>query len=126
MTVDIIMGLDGVLRVVLSGDLDSSIVESLRRQFSPYVEAATAESPLKSIITFQQLGIISFATRHYLTQLNQDPRCGAIAYMKPPRKARVLAQFIQKGSKRENIRFFEAEEDALEWLYAYNPQPVTD
>ena len=124
MTVEIKMGLDGILRVKLSGDLDTSMVESLRREFSPYVDAATSESPLKCILSFHQLGMMSFATRRYLTELNQDPRYGAAAYLKPPRKAKVLAQFIQKGSNRENISFFETEQDAIEWLDAFKQQPA--
>ena len=76
MSVEIRMGRDGILRVTFSSDLDSSIVEQIRREFTPYIEASTPESPLKSIISFKDIGIISFKTRRYLTELNQDSRFG--------------------------------------------------
>jgi hypothetical protein len=126
MTVEIKMGLDGILRVKLSGDLDTSMVESLRRKFSPYIDAATSESPLNCILSFHQLGKLSFATRRYLTELNQDPRYGAAAYLKPPRKAKVLAQFIKKGSNRDNINYFETEQAAIEWLDGFKHLPVLE
>jgi len=124
MSVDIRMGKDGILRAEFSGDLDSSIVEQIRREFTPYIEASTPESPLKSIVTFYQLGKISFKTRRYMTELNQDSRYGAVAYIQPPRKARVLAQFIQKGSHRKNIRFFETEQEAIDWIHQFEEQLV--
>lgn len=124
MSVDIHMGKDGILRANFSGDLDSSIVEQLRREFTPYIEASTPESPLKSIISFNGLGKISFRTRRYLTELNQDARFGAAAYLQPPRKARVLSQFIHKGSHRNNIRFFETEQEAITWLHQFEERVV--
>lgn len=124
MSVEIQMGRDGILRAVFSGDLDSSIVDQMRREFTPYIEASTPESPLKSIITFKNLGRISFRTRRYLTELNQDSRFGPAAYLEPPRKARVLSQFIQKGSHRNNIRFFDAEGEAISWLYQFEEELV--
>lgn len=124
MSIDIRMGKDGILRAEYSGDLDSSIVEQIRREFTPYIQASTPESPLKSIVTFSQLGKISFRTRRYMTELNQDSRYGAVAYIHPPRKARVLAQFIQKGSHRENIQFFNSEQEAITWIQQFEEQLV--
>ncbi|MEJ2759303.1 MAG: STAS/SEC14 domain-containing protein [Anaerolineales bacterium] len=124
MSVDIRMGKDGILRAEFSGDLDSSVVEQIRREFTPYIEASTPESPLKSIVTFYQLGKISFKTRRYMTELNQDSRYGAVAYIQPPRKARVLSQFIQKGSHRKNIQFFETEQEAINWIHQFEEQLV--
>lgn len=124
MSIEIRMGRDGILRATLSGDLDSSIVEQIRREFTPYIKASTPESPLKSIITFMDLGKISFRTRRYLTELNQDSRFGPAAYIQPPRKARVLSQFIRKGSHRDNIRFFEAEGEAIIWLNQFEEELV--
>ncbi len=124
MGIDIQMSKDGILRTEFSGDLDSSIVEQFRRQFTPFIEASTPESPLKSIVTFDQLGKISFRTRRYMTELNQDSRYGAVAYVQPPRKARILAQFIQKGSHRNNIQFFDSEQDAINWIHQFNERLV--
>lgn len=116
MPFNVSMGRDGILRVTLSGDLDSTITERLRRELAPFVDASTPEQPLKHMVFFQQLERVSPVLRRYLTSLNQDPRIGKTAYIQPPRHARVLAQFIQKANGRENIVHFEQENDALAWL----------
>jgi len=116
MPFDVSMGRDGILRVELSGDLDSMITEQLNRQLAPFVDASTAEQPLKQMFFFQQMERVSPALRRYLTSLHQDPRIGKTAYIQPTRQARVLAQFIHKAIGRETIAHFDQESDALNWL----------
>lgn len=116
MSFDVSMGRDGILRVTLSGELDSSLTERLRRQITPFADASTPEQPLKQMVTFQQVDRITPEMRRYLTSLHRDPRIGKTAYLQPPRQARVLAQFIHKASGRETIVPFDQESDALTWL----------
>lgn len=116
MSFDVRMGRDGILRVTLSGDLDSALTERLRREMTPFVNASTPEQPLKQIVIFQSMDSISPALRKYLTSLHQDLRIGKTAYLHPPRHARVLAQFIHKASGRDSIVPFDQESDALTWL----------
>jgi hypothetical protein len=110
------MAQDGILRVHLEGDIDQGIVKSFKREYSPYVEASTPEVPLNNIIFLHNLGKLSHAARRYLTELNQDPRYGLAAFINPPRKVRVLGQFIQKATGRDNIKFFNNENEALSWM----------
>ncbi|HKJ26270.1 MAG TPA: STAS/SEC14 domain-containing protein [Anaerolineales bacterium] len=116
MTFMIQMEQDGILRIHLEGDITQGIVKSFKREYTPYVDASTAEIPLKNLLYLENLGSISQAARHFLTELNQDPRYGMAAFVSPPRKARVLGQFIQKATGRDNIQFFNNETEALSWL----------
>jgi len=116
MTFEIKMGPEGILRIKLSGNLDNGIVENFRREYSPYVDASTPENPLYNLFYLQELGRLSFPIRQYLINLSQDPRYGLSAYVKPSRRAKILGQLIQKATQRENVKFFEVETDAIEWL----------
>lgn len=117
MPFEVSMGQDGILRVTLSGDLDSMVTEQLNRQLAPFVDASTPEQPLKQMFFFQQMDRVSPALRRYLTSLHQDSRIGKTAYIQPARQARVLAQFIQKAIGRDTIVHFDQENDALKWLH---------
>ena len=119
MSFDVIMGPDGILRITLSGDLDQMIIERLRRELGPFVEASTSEQPLKSIMFFEQLERVSPVLRRYLTSLNQDRRIGKTAYIQPPRHVRVMEKFIQKATGRDNIAIFDHEIDALQWFQSH-------
>lgn len=125
MAFNIRMAQDGILRVQIEGDLTQGIVESFKREYTPYVEAATPEIPLNNIIFMNNLGILSHSARLYLTDLLKDPRYGLAAFVNPPRKARVLGQFIKKATGRDNIQFFNNENDALSWLKNHKKADIT-
>lgn len=110
------MGEDGILRITISGDMDKSIVEIFQRDYYPFLEASTQENPLNNLIFSGRLGKLSSAARRFFTQLNHDPRYGMVALVDPPRRARVLGRFILKATNRDNINFFDSEEQALTWL----------
>lgn len=116
MSFKIELGQDGILRVTLSGDLDRGIVENLRREYDPFVEAATHENPLRNLFYVEELGRLSSSARRYLTTLNSDSRYGPAAFVRPPRRVRVLGQFILKATGRKNISFFDTEDQAINWL----------
>jgi hypothetical protein len=110
------MGNDGFLRVKLFDDLDRGVVETLRHDFAPFIEAATPQHPLKTIFFMESLGKISSTARKYFTDLNADPRLGLVAFINPPRRARVLGKFILKATGKNNILYFDGENKALEWF----------
>lgn len=110
------MGNDGFLRINLYDDLDRGIVETLRQDFEPFIQAATPQNPLKTIFFMKSLGKISSTARKYFTDLNADPRLGLVAFINPPRRARVLGKFILKATGKNNILYFENEGQALDWF----------
>jgi hypothetical protein len=114
------MGNDGIIRVRLTGDLERGYVENLRLDYSPFVSAATPQNPLKTILFMESLGKLSSAARKYLTELSADPRVGMIAFIQPPRRAKVLGKFIHRATGKNKISFFENEAQALAWLKSEN------
>ncbi|MBN2043673.1 MAG: hypothetical protein JW757_01530 [Anaerolineales bacterium] len=116
MPFEVIMGQDSILRIFLSGDLDEVLLDRFNRDLAPFIGASTPEQPLKRMVYFQGIEQISPALRRYLASLNQDERIGKTAYIKPSRHARVLAQFINKATGRENIATFDQEDEALKWF----------
>jgi hypothetical protein len=107
---------DGILRAALEGDLGRAEIEIFRREYTPFLQAATADHPLNMIAETAKLGRLSSAARQYFTEINHDRRTGLIAILNPPRAARVLSRFINKATGRNNIQFFESEEDAVAWV----------
>ncbi|NIV12499.1 MAG: hypothetical protein GWN62_14845 [Aliifodinibius sp.] len=116
MTFEIRMGSEGILRIDMAGELDNGIVENFRREFSPYVDAATPENPLYNIFRLQKLGKLSPMIRQYLIDLHRDPRFGYSAFINPSRRAKILGQWILKAAKKQNIQFFKDEAEAIVWL----------
>ena len=110
------MGIDGILRATLSGNLEGAALENFRSTLAPILAAATSSDPLRVILLMNGLGSLSSAARRFLTELGGDPRIGALAFMQPPRRARVLAIFILKATGKSNIRLFADENEAVAWL----------
>lgn len=114
----LIMGTDGILRTTLSGDLDRGTIDRLREDYQPFLIAATATDPLNNLLHTARVGKISSAARRFFTELTGDPRFGLAAFINPPRRVRVLGKFILKATGRQNMNFYQSEENALDWLKA--------
>ncbi len=120
MVYQIEMGLDNILRITLSGNLDRTTLGSLKREFIPYVEASTIEKPLKNIVFTQNLQTLSNEARKYFMQLSRDPRYGQTAFINPSPRAKVLGIFINKAVGKQKIHFFNSEDIAIGWLKQTN------
>jgi len=116
MALEVIMEDDGILRIKISGDMDKVAVDNLQREIKPFMEAATPESPLNNIVFPQNMGKISYAARRYFTDLNNNSQYGKVAFVNPPRAMRVLSKFILKATNRDNIGFFDNEEQSISWI----------
>ncbi|MBI3160323.1 MAG: STAS/SEC14 domain-containing protein [Chloroflexi bacterium] len=107
---------DGILRAILEGDMGRAEIELFRREYTSFLQAATKEHPVNMIAETRKLGRLSSAARQYFTEINHDRRTGLMAIVNPPRAARVLSRFINKATGRNNIQFFDNEEDAIAWI----------
>ena len=116
MALEVTMEDDGILRIKISGDMDRVAVDNLRREIKPFIEAATAENPINSIIFPENTGRISYVARRYLTDLNHNSHYGKVAIVNPPRAVRVLGKFISKATNRDNIGLFDNEEESISWI----------
>lgn len=114
MAITVEMGQDGFLRVTLDGEMDRISADIFMQELTPYMEAATVTHPLHMIIFAGSMGKLSPRIRRYFTEANRDERTGYVVIIEGTRRLRVLAQFISKAVKRENIFFVNSEKEALE------------
>lgn len=116
MAITIKMGDDGILRMHISGDMDNVQVKNLQREITPFLEASTPEHPLNVISTTGEIGKVSFASRKYFAEINKHPCMGLFSILNPPRVVRILGRFIIAATKRDNIKFFSDETEAIAWI----------
>jgi hypothetical protein len=107
---------DGILRIRISGDMDKVQVDHLKNELSPFLDAATNENPLNSVIVPENIGKLSYYARRFFAEVNQDSRVGTLAIINPPRAVRILGKFIVKATKSDKFTFFSEEAEAVEWI----------
>lgn len=109
---------DGIVRInFANGALQHDEVDDFVRDFHVYLDAATPETPLRTLTISDQSGTkLSSKIRKAFADLNTDPRLGKSATVGLDRYVRVLVGFVLKATRRDNIRFFDTEENALAWL----------
>ncbi|MGC9395566.1 MAG: hypothetical protein ACP5J4_11995 [Anaerolineae bacterium] len=112
------MGDDGIVRIDFAGGvLEREEVDDFVRDFHVYLDAATPKAPLCTLTAAGRSGVkLSSKVRKAFSDLNNDPRLGKSATVGVDRYTRVLIGFVLKATGRDNIRFFETEEEALAWL----------
>ncbi len=109
---------DGVLQLTFIGDTDSRDVQALREDFTFYLEQATVENPLLILWDDSRGGKTTAEVRKLYADLNRDRRIGKVAIWGARSYGRILGEFVLKISGRDNIRFFDTQEEALVWLQA--------
>lgn len=109
---------DGIVRINFGGGtLEHDEVDDFVRDFTAYLDVAAPEMPLRTLTVADQSGVkLSPKTRKAFAALNLDRRLGKSATVGINRYTRVLVGFVLKATGRDNIRFFDTEEEALVWL----------
>jgi hypothetical protein len=110
------MGDDGILRVELIGDTGIEDIDAFLEDIAPFLEAATEEEPLLVLAESGLTGKYSAAARKRFAELLREPRVRKVALLNARRYVRVLIGFILRSAGRDNIHFFDSEEEALAWL----------
>jgi len=111
------MGDDRILRLTYTDDVRVSR-EDFLRDFMPFLEAATQDEPLLMLTNARLAGKFSSQERALFAELARDLRLGKNAVLGIGRYSRLMANFISKAAGRNNIQFFESEQEAREWLKA--------
>ncbi|MEJ5309521.1 MAG: hypothetical protein WHX52_07090 [Anaerolineae bacterium] len=108
----------GIVRISFSGgSLGADELDDFIRDFHGYLDATTPEAPINILTIVEAPGAkLASKTRKAFTNLNADKRVGKAATLGVDRYARVLIGFMLKATGRDNIRFFDTEEQALAWL----------
>jgi hypothetical protein len=71
---------------------------------------------LDVLVNSSRSGKMSSAARRAFTKLNQSPRFERIGIYNVNPFNRVFTTFLMKATGRQNIGFFDSEEEALVWL----------
>ncbi len=112
------MGNDHILRVTFVGDTGERGAKAFVKAIGPFLDATTEAEPLDTILDATRAGKLSTKARNIIFRLNRDARVGKVAVIGTRRYLRVLGSFILKASRRDNIGFFDTEEQAIAWLKA--------
>jgi hypothetical protein len=113
---ELLMDADGYLQVRLAGDMGKPDVDAYLKALAPFLQAATSNNPLHMMLDAAEVGMLSSYGRKNFIELNHDTRIGNVAVVRPTRVFRVLGSFIKKATKRDNIRFFASQAEAISWL----------
>lgn len=116
MAYELDMGKDGILRLAFIGDPDEALMQAFLQDFTPLLEAATAEKPLLILADSNRSGRYPSAVRKIFADMNRDPRIGKAAVVGAGRYTRVMTGIILKATRRDNIHFFDTEAEARAWL----------
>jgi hypothetical protein len=116
MAYELSTGADGIVRATFIGDTDKDDALAYHKDLEQYMDKANEDNLFNLIIYVDQAGKFSAEARKSFSQLNDDPRMGRIAYLGANRFIRVITNFVQKASGRNNMRFFDSEEEAVSWL----------
>jgi hypothetical protein len=108
-------GNDRILRLTYTDDVRVS-QERFLEDFMPFLEASTREQPLLMLTDACRAAKFSAQERALFAELGRDLRLGKNAVLGVGRYARLMANFINKAAGRDNIRFFDSEQEALVWL----------
>jgi len=112
------MGDDGILRIMLLGDVGREEAIAFTGDYQAFLAPVTEKEPLFALVDVSQAGNVSAAARKILTEMNRDPRIGKTAVLGANRYLRVMAGFVLKAAGRDNFSFWGSEEEALAWLKA--------
>lgn len=112
------MGQDGILRIKFEGFFDTEDVKAYFDEYYAHLAHATPEKPLHALADLKEMTKMSSAARKTIIETfgDSDARIGKTALVGASRYLRVLASFILKAVRRDNIRLFATEEEALPWL----------
>jgi hypothetical protein len=104
---------DDLVRLAFIGDIDEADVEVLIQDLQPHLDGVAASNALHMLVDASRDGKMSSAARRTFTDLNKDARFGRVGICQISRVNKVIATFIMKATGRQNIRFFDTEEEAL-------------
>jgi hypothetical protein len=105
-----------LLRLTFMGDFTEADLQAYMQEFTPYLETATAENPIRFLVDIHQLDKLCSQARKQFTELNGNRCIDKVGIVGVNPFFKVLVTFILKASNRNNIQFVSTEAEALAWL----------
>jgi len=115
---------DGILRTSRSGSMTQAKVAAFVEQARAILETVTEAEPLLVLVDSRQTGKLSATARKAFAQLSRDPRVGKVAVFGLGRYVRMVVSFVNRATGKNNVRFFDSEQQALAWLQTPLPGQV--
>jgi hypothetical protein len=107
---------DGLVRLAFIGDIGEADVDAFIQDLQPYLNAVTEGNFLDLLVDSSRGGKMSSVARRKFTELNKSSRFGRIGICNINAFNRVFTTFLMKATGRQNMGFFDSEEEALAWL----------
>ena len=108
---------DRIIGIDFIGDFTAEDVVNHVLEMDPILDRLSlAGQKAQFLIRTASLGKISLEGRRSFAERNGDPRVGKTAVIGVNRLLKIVAQFVTVASGKNNIRFFDDEENAIKWL----------
>lgn len=108
---------DDILHLVWIGNIDGDVIRAYKKDVEVYLANATPERQIYTLIDAARDGKFTAEARRYFAEMTKDPRLGRFAVINASRTSRVMATFLLKVSRRDEVmRFFDNEKTAVAWL----------
>jgi hypothetical protein len=109
---------DGILYAKFIGNFELQDVEAYVKDFYAFFDTVPEEETLHILLDVSEVGKVSSAARRAMVNVlrDPDPRIGKSAMVGSSRYLRVLGGFLLKATRRDDVRFFEVQEEGLTWL----------
>ena len=108
---------DHIIGIDFLGDFTAEDALNHAKEMDPILDQFSLTGhQAQFLIRTASLGKISLEGRRSFAERNGDPRVGKTAVVGVNRLLKIVAQFVTVASGKNNIRFFDDEENAIKWL----------
>lgn len=105
-----------VLRMAFIGDIDEEEARAYYAELENYLSAASNKAPIHVISHIEKVDSFSAGARRSFAEMNQDHRIGKIGVIGASPIYETLGSLIMRVTNRKNIRFFDGDAEALNWM----------
>ena len=110
----IYLGEDNMLCLTISGEVDEKIEIGINEACLELLNMV--EGRVNTLIDLNKAGKTSPGARKRQKEISEHEKTGKLALFGLHPVARVVAAFLMGISRKEDMRFFKTEEEALTWL----------
>ena len=116
MPINIFMGDDGILGIHFSGRLDSHDAFAFEKDVAVYLEAASPEYPIATLVSSLPNTSFEFEMRKAFTAFCQDDRIQKAGIINSSPSLRVISIFLSQLNGNDHVHLFDEESLARQWL----------
>lgn len=108
---------DGILHTVFISNLQPKDLRIFQETAEDFLREAKEEGrPLHILVDARQVGRVDPKARKTIVDLDRQNPDGKVAILGFARYLKVFVMLMTKATGRDNIRFFDSEDEAMTWL----------